>query len=106
MPESYSRRTPLFKHFAFCLPPSSFAESAGVIKNYGTGGILLTSAMPLNEILLVPDEEVGKMPIREALKTEAIEQKTRFKTGWLVWSELGQGVTRPDILTKIKILGG
>ena len=81
-------------------------RAKGVIKNYGTGGILLTSAMPLNEILLVPDEEVGKLPIREALKTEAIEQKTRFKTGWLVWSELGQGVTRPDILTKIKILGG
>jgi hypothetical protein len=53
MAESYSRRTPRFKHFAFCLPPFSFAEGAG----------------------------------------------------WLVWSELGQGVTRPDILTKIKILG-
>ena len=45
------------------------------------------------------------MPVRESLKTEAIEQKTRFKTGWLVWSELGQGITRPDILAKIKILG-
>ncbi|HEO69806.1 MAG TPA: hypothetical protein ENN80_00970, partial [Candidatus Hydrogenedentes bacterium] len=77
------------------------------IKNYGTGGILLTSAMPLDEILLIPDEEIGKMPIREAVKTEAIEQKTRFKTGWLVWSELGQGVTRPDVLVKIKLgVGG
>jgi hypothetical protein len=45
------------------------------------------------------------MPVREPLKTEAIEQKTRFKTGWLVWSEQGQGITRPDILAKIKILG-
>lgn len=42
------------------------------------------------------------MPVREAVKTEAIEQKTRFKTGWLVWPELGQGVTRPDILVKLK----
>lgn len=75
----------------------------GVIKNYGTGGILLTSAMPLDEILIIPEEEVGKMPVREALKSEAIEQKTRFKTGWLLWAELGQGVTRPDILVKIKL---
>jgi len=43
------------------------------------------------------------LPVRENLKTEAIEQKTRFKTGWLVWSELGQGITRPDILAKIKL---
>jgi hypothetical protein len=35
--------------------------------------------MPLDEILLIPDEEIGKIPIREALKTEAIEQKTRLK---------------------------
>lgn len=75
----------------------------GVVKNYGTGGILLTSAMPLNEILIIPDEEIGKLPIREAVKAESIDQKTRFKTGWLVWSELGQGVTRPDIIAKIKL---
>ena len=41
--------------------------------------------MPLDEILLTPDEEIGKMPVREAVKIEAIEQKTHFKTGWLVW---------------------
>jgi hypothetical protein len=89
------------------LDPQTKAElrAKGVIKNYGTGGILLTAAQALDEVLLIPDEEVGKMPVRENLKTEAIEQKTRFKTGWLVWSELGQGITRPDILAKIKILG-
>ena len=27
----------------------------GVIKNYGTGGILLTASMPLDEIIIVPD---------------------------------------------------
>jgi len=75
------------------LDPQTKAElrAKGVIKNYGTGGILLTAAAAMDEILLIPDEEVGKMPVRENLKTEAIEQKTRFKTGWLVWSELGQG---------------
>jgi len=77
----------------------------GVIKNYGTGSILLTAAAGLNEILILPEEEVGKMPIREPLKTEAIDHKERFKTGWLVWSELGQGLVRPDILVKIKLLG-
>ena len=88
------------------LDPETRAElrTKGVIKNYGTGGILLTASADMNEILLVPDEEVGKMPVRESLKTEAIEQKTRFKTGWLVWSEIGQGVTRPEILARIRIL--
>jgi len=41
-------------------------RTKGVIKNYGTGGILLTSAMPLNEILIVPDEglaEKGGAPV-------------------------------------------
>ncbi len=88
------------------LDPETRAElrTKGVIKNYGTGGILLTASASMTEILLVPDDEIGKMPIRESLKTEAIEQKTRFKTGWLVWTELGQGITRPEILAKIRIL--
>lgn len=88
------------------LDPETRAElrTKGLIKNYGTGGILLTASADMNEIILVPDDEIGKMPIRESLKTESIEQKTRFKTGWLVWTELGQGITRPEILAKIKIL--
>ena len=77
----------------------------GVIKNYGTGGILLTSAMDLSEILILPDQECGKIPVREAVKTESVDRKTKFKTGWLIWSELGMGITRPDIMAKIKILG-
>lgn len=88
------------------LDPETRAElrTKGIIKNYGTGGIMLTASASMDEVLIIPDEEVGKMPVREPLKTEAIEQKTRFKTGWLVWSELGQGITRPEILAKIKIL--
>ncbi len=87
------------------LDPETRAElrTKGVIKNYGTGGILLTASAALDEILLIPDDEVGKMPIRQSLTTEAIEQKTRFKTGWLVWEEVGQGITRPEILAKIVI---
>ena len=89
------------------LDPQTKAElrEKGVIKNYGTGSILLTSAMPLTEVLIVPDEEIGKMPIREAVKAESVDRKTKFKTGWLVWTELGMGVTRPDILAKIVISG-
>ena len=89
------------------LDPQTKAElrQKGVIKNYGTGGIMLTSSMALDEVLVLPDEEVGKMPVREAVKTESVDRKTKFKTGWLIWSELGMGVTRPDICAKIKILG-
>jgi len=89
------------------LDPQTKAElrQKGVIKNYGTGAILLTSAMDVAEILVLPDEEIGKMPVREAVKTESVDRKTKFKTGWLIWSELGMGVTRPDITAKIKILG-
>jgi len=92
---------------SWTLDPETKAElrTKGIIKNYGTGSILLTAAAPLDEILIIPDAEIGKMPIRETLTTETVEYKTRFKTGWLVWMELGQGIVRPEILVKIKILG-
>ncbi|CAM2066725.1 hypothetical protein SCOR_15200 [Sulfidibacter corallicola] len=77
----------------------------GIIKNYGTASILTTSAAPMDEIILIPDQEVGKMPVREKLMVDSIEQKGRFKTGWLVWQELGQGITRPDLLAKIRLQG-
>ncbi|HOC93349.1 MAG TPA: hypothetical protein PKH33_13420 [bacterium] len=75
----------------------------GIIKVYGGANILLTSAADVNEILIVPDEEIGKMPVREPLTAEAIDKKLKFKTGWLIWSELGMGVTRPDIVAKVVI---
>lgn len=75
----------------------------GIIKVYGGANILLTSAADVNEILIIPDEEIGKMPIREPLTAEAIDKKLKFKTGWLIWSELGMGVTRPDIVAKVVI---
>jgi len=75
----------------------------GVIKVYGGANIVLTSAANINEVLVLPDEEIGKMPIREPLTSEAIDKKLKFKTGWLIWSELGMGITRPDIIAKIVI---
>ena len=75
----------------------------GVIKNYGTGGILLTSAMAVDEVLVLPDEEIGKMPVREAVHVDSVDRKTKFKTGWLIRPELGMGVTRPDVYAKIRL---
>jgi len=75
----------------------------GIIKVYGGANVLLTSAADINEILIIPDEEIGKMPVREPLTAEAIDKKLKFKTGWLIWSELGMGVTRPDIIAKVVI---
>lgn len=76
----------------------------GIIKVYGGANILLTTAMPLNEVLIIPDEEFGKYPIRQGLTTETINEAKLFKTGWLAWMEVGHGVTRPDLITKVKIL--
>jgi hypothetical protein len=76
----------------------------GVIKNYGTGSILTTAAAAMDEVLVLPDDEIGKMPKPNALQADALEEKTRFKVGWLVWQEIGHGVLRPDITVKIKIV--
>ena len=76
----------------------------GVIKNYGTGGILITSSAEMNEVLVLPDEEIGKMPKPNPLQADALEEKTRFKVGWLVWQEIGHGVLRPDLTAKIRIV--
>jgi len=89
------------------LDPQTKAElrAKGVIRNFGTGGILLTSAAALDEILIVPDEEIGKLPVREALKADPLEEKTQFRVGWLLWQELGHVVTLPDHIAKIRVLG-
>ena len=88
------------------LDPTTKAElrAKGVVKNYGTGSILLTASASMNEVLIVPNKEIGKLAVREPLKTQPIDKGMEFSTGWLVWSEIGQGVTRPDIITKIRIL--
>lgn len=80
-------------------------RTKGIIKSYGTAGILTTASADMDEIILIPDEEIGKMPKRNKLIVDPIEMKTQFKVGWLCWQEMGFGVTRPDLLTKIKLLG-
>jgi hypothetical protein len=63
----------------------------GVIKDYGTGEILLTSVFLFDEVLLPLDEVIGRMHGRETLKSEAIEEKTHFKIRRLLWPKLGRG---------------
>jgi len=52
-------------------------RAKGVNKNYGTGGILLTSAMPLDETLLVPDEEVVRKETFVFRQTSSYQEKER-----------------------------
>jgi len=54
-------------------------RAKGVIKDYGTGDTLLTPAMPLDKLLLIPNEEIGKMPVRErtsALRVGELASRT------------------------------
>ena len=75
----------------------------GIFKVYNGADIVATSAMPLDEVILVPEEEVGKFAIRQPLTTDTINEPKRFRTGWLAWMEVAHGVTRPDLLTKVVI---
>lgn len=77
----------------------------GVIKNYGTASILTTASAESSEILLIPDHEIGKLPVKEKLRVETIEEKTKFKVAFLAWQEIGHGITRPDLICKIRLQG-
>ena len=76
----------------------------GVFKAYGGAEILFSSVMPEDEVFVLPNEEFGRYPIREELTSETINEVKRFRIGWLVWMQVGQGKTRTDIISKIKIL--
>ena len=65
--------------------------------------IISTAAMPLSEVILVPEDEVGKFAIRQNLTTDTINETKRFKTGWLAWMEAAHGITRSDLLAKVVI---
>jgi len=80
-------------------------RTKGVIKLYGGANIITTATADVNEILILPDEEVGKYAIRQKLVSETVRQTLRFKVGWLIWMEIAIGVLRPDLAVKIKILG-
>ena len=75
----------------------------GIFKIYNGSEIISTATMPLTEVLLVAEEEVGKYAIRQKLTTETVNEAKRFKTGWLAWMEVAQGITRSDLLAKVTI---
>ncbi len=75
----------------------------GIFKIYNGAEIISTSSMSPNEVILVPDEEVGKFALRQALTTDTINEPKRFRTGWLAWMEAAHGITRSDLLAKVVI---
>lgn len=80
-------------------------RTKGVIKLYGGANIITTATADMSEIIVLPDEEIGKMAIRQKLISETVKETLRFKVGWLIWMELAIGILRPDFVVKIKILG-
>ena len=89
------------------LDPDSSREirTKGLVAKLSGADVLLTSSIEKDEILVLPDIEFGKMPIRTKLTVEPVNEPLKFKTGWLIWMELGMGVLRSDCLAKVKILG-
>ena len=75
----------------------------GIFKVYNGAEIVSTAAMSLSEVLLIPEDEVGKFAIRQKLTTDTINEAKRFKTGWMAWMEAAHGVTRSDLLAKVVI---
>ena len=77
----------------------------GILKYFSGAQVLTTSAAKMDEILLIPDEPVGKMAIRTPIAVEPDNRPSEFKVSWVVWMELALGVLRPDMIAKVKILG-
>lgn len=78
-------------------------RSKGILKSWGTADIITSSAASLTEVLVLPKEEIGKMPVREALLVEPDNIVKEFKIGFLMWSDRGYCVTRADRCVKIVI---
>ena len=77
----------------------------GIIKLYAGASIIKNAAADPDEVLLVPDEEVGKYAIRQAIAVEPDKQPSAFKVGFVCWMEVAMGVLRPDLLAKVSITG-
>ena len=75
----------------------------GIIKLYAGASIIKNAAADPAEILLIPDEEVGKYAVRQAIAVEPDKQTAAFKVGFVCWMEVAMGVLRPDLLAKVII---
>ncbi len=80
-------------------------RTKGIIKIFGGANILTTATADMSEIIILPDEEIGKMAIRQKLISETVKQTLKFKVGWLIWMEIAIGILRPDLCVKIKLVG-
>ena len=75
----------------------------GIIKLYAGASIIKNAAADAAEVLIIPDEEVGKYAIRQSIAVEPDKQPSAFKVGFVCWMEAAMGVLRPDLLAKVVI---
>ena len=59
----------------------------GILKYYGGAQVLTTAAAQMDEVLLVPDEQIGKIAIRTPIAVEPDSRPSEFKISWVVWME-------------------
>jgi hypothetical protein len=87
----------------FNLDPESRREfiEKGVLNRFGGAGLLNTASMNANEVIILPDHEIGKYDIRTPLKVDP--QKSGFRVGFLTYHECAMGITRPDLVHKVVI---
>jgi hypothetical protein len=75
----------------------------GIIKLYAGASIIKNAAADAGEVLIIPDEEVGKYAVRQTIAVEPDKQPSAFKVGFVCWMEAAMGVLRPDLLAKVVI---
>jgi len=75
----------------------------GIIKLYAGASIIKNASADAAEVLVIPDEEVGKYAVRQTIAVEPDKQPSAFKMGFVCWMEAAMGVLRPDLLAKVVI---
>ena len=75
----------------------------GVLKAIAGAAIVKTPAMALSKVILIPNREVGKYAIRRKIAIDT--QKSGFKVKFLTWQECAMGLTRPDLVFPVTIIG-
>lgn len=75
----------------------------GVIGTVGGCNLVNTAAMNKLEVIILPDEEIGKFDVKTKLVVEPVNETKRFKRGILVWMEACMGVLDSDKIVKITI---
>lgn len=73
----------------------------GVFKRLANAGIINSASVATDEVIILPDMEVGKYDIRTPIGV--IPESNGFKVGFLTWHECAMGITRPELVFKVKI---